>query len=503
VLWSRSKELRDRQWDLFVLHYDEKKKLLYLHSSDTSSLHEELARAVGGDDVQLIRGDTIFRTLGNIRRLVFQNIGVSKVGRRNLRYAMYTGADVKQALSVAERAGSVKSMLSGTGYEGGQPVSIGCSYKGRVWSRENGAIRGFLDWCAGMGAKLTDTTIDTATIIENVLIPDEVDSPPDVGILSIDWPHEMLRQSEERVSLTWNEGNESPLSMIEISGDEPQPTGNAVRFHVASDTHTARFALEVGGDQGFGIRHLSGPRPMIRVGRIEKYLDEYLSDYPPLVRFLDSSELDGNLLVRPQTMPSLTIPPERFEAWDWTGTDLRVESLWKSGVERPKSIQGRAAEHYQAGGFEIVFDDDMSGEAADLVCLKEEPEHIRLALVHCKFTSDAEPGKRVEDVVEVCSQAVRSGKWIWRFRELCRHILVRERKLRIPQRPTRFLAGEAKDLNRFLQASRFKPLRPEIVIVQPGLSHSGCTTEQTAVLAAAFNFLKETVDVDLDIVCSE
>jgi hypothetical protein len=52
VTWSRSKQLRDRQWDLFVLHHDPARKLLYLHSSDTSSLHEELAHAVGGKKIQ-------------------------------------------------------------------------------------------------------------------------------------------------------------------------------------------------------------------------------------------------------------------------------------------------------------------------------------------------------------------------------------------------------------------------------------------------------------------
>lgn len=291
--------------------------------------------------------------------------------------------------------------------------------------------------------------------------------------------------------------------MFEIAADETRPSGSLVRFCVGDDQGKSHFALHVGGERGFEVRHLTGPRPTIRIGRIEKPLDEYLSDYPPLVRFLDLSELDGNLLVRPQTMPTLTIPQERFEPWDWTGTDIRIESLWKLGTERPASIQGRAAAHYRDGGFEVVFDDDMSGEAADLVCFKEESEHIRLALVHCKFTSEDNPGRRVEDVVEVCSQAVRSGKWIWRFRELCRHILIRERKLRIPNRPSRFIVGEPKNLNRLLQASRFKPVRAEIVIVQPGLSQTACTTEQTAVLAAAYNFLKETGDVDLDIVCSE
>src|SRR5690606_13862 len=111
-------------WDLFVIHYDADQKLLYVHSSDKTSMHQPLAEVVG-TDVQLIYGDSVFRVLGRVSRLVFQQVGVRKVGRRNLRYAKYTGADVKQALTVAQTSGSVKSDLSGTGFEGGGPVSIG------------------------------------------------------------------------------------------------------------------------------------------------------------------------------------------------------------------------------------------------------------------------------------------------------------------------------------------------------------------------------------------
>ena len=136
IKWTRSRELRDRQWNLFVLHWDSDRHLLYLSSSDRTSMHEQLAKAVGA--TALISGDTIFRVLGRINRLIFQNVGVRKHGRRNLSYALYTGADVAEALSVSERAGSVKSNLSGMGWEGGRPVTIGCSYKGRIWSREVG-----------------------------------------------------------------------------------------------------------------------------------------------------------------------------------------------------------------------------------------------------------------------------------------------------------------------------------------------------------------------------
>ena len=65
-------------------------------------------------------------------KAVFQNVGVRKHGRRNLGYALYTEADVAEALTVSERAGSVKSNLSGKGWEEGRVVTVVCSHKGRI-----------------------------------------------------------------------------------------------------------------------------------------------------------------------------------------------------------------------------------------------------------------------------------------------------------------------------------------------------------------------------------
>ncbi|REJ90726.1 MAG: type III restriction endonuclease subunit R [Planctomycetota bacterium] len=501
VLWTRSKEVHDRQWHLYVVHFDSVRKLLFVNSTDKSSVHEGLANAVG-EGVKIIQGDTVFRTLGNINRLIFQNIGVRKVGRRNLRYAKYTGADVRQALSITQTSGSVKSDLAGTGFELGGPVTIGCSIKGRIWSRRNDTVRRFLDWCQGVGGKLIDASIDTSKIIENVLIPDEVTAFPDAMVLCIDWPLEILRQSEEKVTLSVDDA-EFPITLFEIEADDTSAQGDTLRFRVASENHSCQLSLRLGVQRGFEVAHVSGSRFKLKCGKLETNLETYLSDYPPLIKFSDMSELDGNLLVRPQDTRELVLPPERFEPWDWSGVDIAAESIWKSDKRRSSSIQGHVAEKYQAGGFTVVFDDDAKGEAADLICLKEEDEVIRLALVHCKFSKGKDAGERVGDVVEVCSQAVRSAKWKWRFRELVRHVLLREKRLRKSYRSSRFLKGDVKELNRFVQLSRFKNLEVEILIAQPGLSRDDCTAEQTAVLAAADSFLLETVGVTLGIVCSE
>lgn len=504
--WTRSKEMRDREWALFILHYNVSQGLLYLSSTDHSSTFGDLAAAVGGDTT-IISGDIIFRTLGNINRLIFQNVGVKKHGRRNLSFASYTGADVATALGIAERTGSVKNNLSGTGWEDGQRVAIGCSFKGRVWSREQATIPALVKWCAKVGAKLMDDSIDTRQIISNVLIPEEVNALPDKEILGIEWPVELLAQSEERVVLSaeaWGDV-ERPLFLVELSYSSTDRTTNRILFELCGtdEPALASFSLTVGGTGGFRVDQLAGDPIHIKAGVRYCLLVEYLTEYPPMVRFVDLCELDGNMLIRPQQPQELAISDERFEAWDWGGVDITQESIWKDGSERRDSIQWRAAQHFIGGSFDVVFDDDSAGEAADLVCLKDEADYIRLALVHCKFSGGQTAGERVKDVVEVCSQAVRSAKWKWRFRDLIRHILGREQRLTSYQRPTRFLVGQTADLNRFVKISRFKEIRAEILVVQPGLSKGGRTPDQNLVLAAAFSYLKETIGVDMDVICSD
>ncbi len=502
IRWSRSREIRDRIWDLYVFHYDEDRNLLFVSSSDKSSAHEEIAKAVGG--TKLISGDVIFRSLGKINRLIFQNVGVRKHGRRNLRYAMYTGSDVAEALSISERAGSVKSNLNGTGWENGQPVTIGCSYKGRVWARDPGSIPELVKWCESVGKKIKDDSIDTAQIIANVLIPEEVESLPDKEILSIEWPLEIIRQSEERVTLKKGT-EEKPISLFDIELVKKDLTTNQVEFRINAgpDDVWAKLILTIGGIEGFKVRKSSREEVVLRIGSLELPIEEYFSNYPPMIRFVDISELDGNLLIKPQHTQELIFPEERFEVWDWNGVDIKKESIWKVEMERHDSIQWRAAQQFISGNFEVVFDDDGAGEAADLICLKEEDNHIRLALIHCKFTKGTTAGERVSDVVEVSSQAIRSAKWKWKFKDLCRHVLEREKRLATAQRTTRFLKGLVSDVNKFVKISRFKEIRPEIIIVQPGLSKANYTTDQSAVLAAAYSYLKETVGVDLDVICSE
>jgi superfamily II DNA or RNA helicase len=503
VRWTNTKGVLDSEWALFVLHHDVERSLLYLSSTNHDSLFPELAEAVSGEAI-LLKGEQMFRSLGHINRLMLQNIGVKKHGRRNLSFAMYTGGDVDEALGLTERHNSVKNNVSGMGWENGARVSVGCSVKGRVWSRDQGSIPSLLAWCQGVGTKLIDDTINIENIIANVLLPSEVNEfPIDKVVLTIEWPAELLGISEDRIALSpVDQDDLQPLYMFELLFVSLSAKSLQFALVMGKDLRVGEFELRLDTQFGFKVQQTSGDPLNITIGKRSWRFDEYFCNYPPLVRFIDLSELDGNLLIQPRNPRELTLDTSQFESWNWKNIDLTKESYWKDGVGREDSIQWKVAQTYIEGSFDVVFDDDSAGEAADLVCLKEDGDVIRLALIHCKFSGAATAGERIKDVVEVCSQAVRSAKWKWRFTDLCRHLLGREERLKSFARPTRFFQGNAARLNELLRQSRFKSIVAEVLIVQPGISAASRNSDQDMVIAAAMVYLKETIGCDLHIICS-
>jgi len=502
VKWSQSKELIETGWDLFVLHFNAKQKLLYLGSTDKSTSFVKMVRSVGG--ISQIEGEQIFRCLGNIGRLVFQNIGVTKHGRRNLSYAMYTGSDVRQALSLSEKSGSRKSNLKGSGWDRGKQVNIGCSYKGRVWALDKGTVPNFIKWCEYQGDKLIDDTIDTKKIIDNVLIPDEVFELPKQNVLGIEWPIELFRYQEERLSFKKTNNDELEFFMFDLEIVQVDHGNNEIKFAIVDVKGNIwnEYILKIGGTSGFSVKSINKNDLTISFGRTSENLSTFFSNYPPLIRYVDLSELDGNLILKPQNPEELELDKNLIEVWSWKNVDIKKESIWKDGVERKDSVQWKVAQKFIGADFDIVFDDDGSGEAADLVCFKEEKNHIRLVLIHCKYSDSEKSGVRIKDVVEVASQAVRSTKWPGRFRELCSHLLNRNEKRKSADRPTFLMKGKLSDITKMSRIARFKEIRTEIVIVQPGVRKSKLSPDQSQVLASASVYIKETVNIDLDIICS-
>src|SRR5207244_307633 len=118
---------------------------------------------------------------------------------------------------------------------------------------------------------------------------------------------------------------------------------------------------------------------------------------PPVIRFEDGGFLIYNSLYTPRR-DRHPYERERIAAWDWTGIDLGKES--QKLVKRSDSIQYRVIQELlhlsHDPHYDIVFDDDDTYEAADIVAIKVAGEHLLVHLFHCKFSKEDTPGSRVE-----------------------------------------------------------------------------------------------------------
>lgn len=94
---------------------------------------------------------------------------------------------------------------------------------------------------------------------------------------------------------------------------------------------------------------------------------------------------------------------EKITPWNWVGVDLTKES--QKIQKRPDSIQRRTIETISDAGwdrnYDVIFDHDSAGEAADVVGLAIDETTLYVDLFHCKYTKP-KSGARLDDLYVVC-----------------------------------------------------------------------------------------------------
>ena len=253
VEWAEAEQFVDRRYDLFAFHWDSDTKLLYINSSDNSSVHEGLAKAVGGDDVQLITGTQVFRVLDGINRLTLRNMGLNDRLRRSVRFVMYTGSDIKSFLEDSDTHGKEKTHVFGDGFNGTSRVTMGTSKKGRVWSwKEAKDLLDWKTWCKGVGAKLLDSSIKPDAFLEDSMIPEDISATPDLYPLFIEWPDELYRRPEESIFVE-NGKASVPFFNVGIDLVDPAPK-TPIQFAVHSEHFSAVYQMRFVGGKAIYVR---------------------------------------------------------------------------------------------------------------------------------------------------------------------------------------------------------------------------------------------------------
>jgi superfamily II DNA or RNA helicase len=507
--WSDVEALHGWVWDLYVAIWSPEQNLLFINCSANTGEYKTLAKALCGENVELIEGDDVFKSFAGIKRVRLQNVGLSERLGRRIRYTGMMGPDVEDGVPAAQRERSTRSVLAGAGFEGGELTTIGASKKGRIWSHQRDTVDKLASWCKQVGAKLLDPGISPDQVLDGTLKPRTVSVRPPTMPIAVDWPEETYL-SQERIWSFEIGGETVGITNVSIEVNSPTLAG-PLRFALVTEQSSAVFELvlfETDGVKDYRIEQQSAGQVFVNHGRQRVSAAHFFTKEPPTFWFADGAALEGSTHV-PLRFTRPPYPAEKIEVWDWSGVNLKQES--QKLEKRPESIQARVIQRLlQTGEYAIVFDDDASGEAADVVAIKligsiAEPKALEVEFYHCKFSLEEKPGARIDDLYQVCGQAQKSIHWMRTPEtktDLLTHLLRRDSERREQDGATRFELGDSDLLHTMKEISEMCPMSLSITVVQPGVSKADVSFDQLQLLAVTENHLFERADIPFKVVAS-
>lgn len=498
--WGNYQDDVDVLHDLVIIRWDKEAGVLCLYASDYSAMRSErMATVITDERTVPVSGRPIFRILNNVELPLAKSLGSSRIGA--ISFTSYFGPNVTEGLAMIEKRESELNNIACLGYENGERVLWGAAQRrGKVWQQRSGNVAEWIDWTRATWAKVQQQNGDESNIVEDFLRPEKIDAPWSSPPIAAMWGEQAQLRLNDRQAVTFD-GAEVPLYLVDLAIDEPEADG-AIPIHIQSGVLDAVYRLRIDAKlpKGYDHEHVSGPEVRFRKGNDAAIaLEEYLQKDPFLIRYVDGT-YSYNCYHIPVRLDAGQFDKSRLETWDWGGIPLNRESAGKQ-IDR-STIQYRTFEQIEAE-FDVVFNDDGSGEAADLVCLKDvDEETIRLCLVHCKNAHGGAVTQDIRNFYTVCGQAQKSI--VAKHQGLPRLYLDLKRRHEIwaQEGYTRFLKGGMKELSYFKEKARRARLRFEMMLVQPGASASNINNDALLLLGTTELYLKKTTEADLRVVVS-
>lgn len=503
VPWSSSAQMEDATHELVVMRFDSERRLLFIHGSEKSSKFEDLADAVLQGQAELLKEATAFRVLSGLGYPVPTNVGLVDLIDGDNRFSMHTGGDVSAGLRTQDTGTKSQTHIALKGFDEGERIVISAARSGRIWSpRSARSIQEWVQWCDEQGNKLLDSSIDPVEVIKGFVVPEPLTQVPEEMLLAVEWPA-LVYESLTALPDIEHQGTTYSLLELDLVALSTPP---------GAPKRLALLRQEPDSDQKWQVEYTLGAKERgltvtpvdtdvtVRLARGDEFpFTRWLTDNPPTLVFAgDVLVLDGRQVLRAKV--TAAFDPDRLVALPWTGVDLKKESQRKE--KRTDSIQHYVSEYLQGTRtFDVLLDDDGTGEIADLVGLRVHEGRLIVTLVHCKYSAAATPGARVDDLYEVCGQAVRSIRRRKRT-GIMLELLSQRAGSKIQRGYQPFEVGDEAALVRVCELAG--QLRPqfEVVIAQPGLAKSQVRDDQLPVLAGVASYLQHTGGAPLTVLIS-
>lgn len=507
VDWGSFNDVYNIEWAIYIVYWEQNNNLLFIHSSDKGSHYQDLAKAIITDSTIMIKDENVFKTFYNVNRVKLFNVGRRKGLGKDVSFQSYYGKSVQDEL--ADEKGGINNNVFGVGFEDGDIASIGCSRKGGIWSYSRGSIIEFLDWCNKVGEKLSNNAIDPNEILlKNSIKPKKISVRPNIFPISVDWDPELYKDIESRI-VFHTLGQEFDISTSELNILNPSINQNLL-FSFDTDICTITFQINLVQEfieeeivYSYSIVKTSENNAVVNIGSKSFTIEEFFNEYPPQIWFADGSFLQGNDLVQFHE-DVMAFPRDQIIVWNWENINIRKESENFDEI-RIDSIQYNCFQRlFLDNSYEILYNDDNSGEIADIITIKNLENEIKVEFYHLKFALNGVVSNEIKNLYEVCGQAQKS--LIWKYKDGYKFInqLIKREVLKGKAGQTRLKKGTLDDLDKLLQIAKVtKPVSYDIYIVQPGFSKQNASDAILYQLGVTANHLKKQGNINLKVISSE
>jgi hypothetical protein len=500
IRWGDYQDIEDHAYELLIAFRDIEGSALFINSTNFDFFRaEQFAKTIAGDATEPLTNKEIYKIFDGVELPLVRNLGAARVGA--ISFTQYFGPNVTDGLAEIEKSESSLSNIGAFGYENGERVIWGCSQKkGKIWTGRRGSISEWMDWCRLAWSKVTADGVATDNVTEGFLRPESISERHSSAPIAANWGEHLLQANENQATIYFGE-TAVPIIEVDLRIADSTVEG-AIPIEISAGDYVSVYELKIDSttSAGYGYSHVSGEP--IRIARSRKTIadfPDYMVKDPIYVRYVDGCFSYNRYLIRVDEKVT-EFPATDLESWSFEGIDIQTESMGMENI--PTTVQYFTYQEIE-DQYDIIVNDDGSGEAADLIGLrKSEDGSIELCLIHCKFSGSSEAGSRKSDFYTVCGQCHSSVRWKHRgLGNLVTRILRRNKAWR-DKGHSRILKGSEKDLDRLKKMARTCPLRLSVMLVQPGLSKEKVSSDVLHMLGSTEHYLRKTADAELRVICS-
>ena len=452
VLWGDTQTVQNLNWEIIVVYFDAQYRRIYLNSSIKLN-GESFLKHLFSNPIKY-QDDKMFRVFSNVLRLRLFNVGARLPKGKDISYQSYYGSSVQDGLDLLTQGRLQKNNIFGVGYRNGHLTSIGCSCKGKVWSRERADLQHYQEWCKEVGRIISDERIDPNIVLQNTLKFEKMSSFPNVVPISMDWNPEIY----EHYALMLKLGdNILSFDELDLTIEEDTTIGKDILFSFRYEDSYCKYKMTI-NNQKIIYTKISGSEIKFYKGNLDESLEDFFEDSPMTIFYADDSVSYGVNYCKPKRHAD-EIPEDLITTLSWENVDLSKESQHSAPYETD-SIQYYMSQNIW-DQYEYLIDDDGSGEIADLVGINNAERVIDITLFHLKYAKGGKISKSIENLYQVCGQAQKSVRWKYiGGYKVFDHILRRNEKKEQKGKSSSLLKGNIKDIIKLREeASNKKELR--------------------------------------------